>query len=80
MREDRHDLKKRNTLGSRLRLKRIETLLSAQEIAEEMGVCEDTIYKYERDNSMPDPFMIAKYVKLFNVSYDWLLYGDKKHG
>lgn len=49
---------------------------SQEELANRIGVSRQAVFKWESGVNMPDLEKIKKMVKLFNVSYDFLLNED----
>ena len=47
--------------------------LSQEELANRIGVSRQAVFKWESGSNMPDIDKIKKIVKLFNVSFDFLL-------
>lgn len=47
--------------------------LSQDELANRIGVSRQAVFKWESGSNMPDMDKIKKIVKLFNVSFDFLL-------
>ena len=47
--------------------------LSQEELANRIGVSRQAVFKWESGSNMPDMDKIKKIVKLFNVSFDFLL-------
>ena len=47
--------------------------LSQEELANKIGVSRQAVFKWESGSNMPDMDKIKKIVKLFNVSFDFLL-------
>lgn len=85
--EDRHSLLQRNTLGSRLKMCRLRNIMQPIEIADEIGITKQSLYRYERDERVPDAYTLERFAKLFQTSIEWLLRGDNniekegnKHG
>ena len=76
--EDKFDLLKRNTLGSRMKLKRKGLGISTDDMANKLHIGLRTLYKYENDGSLPDVYQLFTLAELFNVTFKWMLYGDKK--
>lgn len=52
--------------------------MSCNQISEELGVERKTLYTYRDGIRMPDACVLAKMCKLFKVSSDYILFGDKK--
>lgn len=56
------------------RIRQIRGIRTLEEFAEELGVKNPTIYRYETDR-IPDAEMLAQIAELASVSVDWLLTG-----
>ena len=67
------------TLGERLLNLRKEAHLSQEEVAEKLDVTRQTVSKWETDQSTPDFDKIVPLCKLYNISSDELLTGNKKN-
>jgi len=76
--EDKFELLKRNTLGSRMLMKRNEYSISRGVMAKKLNISIRTLWKYEHDESLPDPYQLFTLVKLYNVTFNWFLNGDNK--
>lgn len=61
--------------SEKLKSLRKEKSLSQEQVAEKLNVSRQTISKYETGDATPDIKKLDEMVKLFNVSYDYLL-GD----
>lgn len=66
------------SLGQRLTELRKSKKMSQEEVAEELSVTRQTISKWETDQSTPDFDKIIPLCKLFEISSDELLTGEKK--
>lgn len=66
-------------LGNRLYNLRKEKNLSQEEVAEKLGVTRQTISKWETDQSLPEYDKILPLCKLFHISTDELLTGNKNN-
>ncbi len=65
------------TIGQKLLELRKEKQLSQEEVAEKLNVTRQTISKWETDQSMPDFDKIIPLCKLYEISADELLTGNK---
>lgn len=67
------------TIGDRLKELRFKKGLSMDEMAKIIGVSSSSVIsRYENKQTKPKEKNIIKYADYFNVSVDWLKYGDKK--
>jgi transcriptional regulator with XRE-family HTH domain len=57
-----------------LRAARINKSLTQKEAANELGISKDTLAAYEKGKSFPDVRMIEKIEKLYNVTYNNILF------
>lgn len=62
-----------NKIAKRIRDARLEQKLTQQQLALLLGVSQDTISMWERGKSYPSIEYIIEFVKLFDVSSDYLL-------
>lgn len=62
-----------NTLGDRIRLVRGE--ISQTIFSEKIGITQNTLSRYERNQRVPDAQFIVDLCDSFNISTDWLLLG-----
>src|SRR5512136_1333585 len=66
------------TFGQRLRTARIRAgYYTAKAVAEEIGVTANTYYRYERDESKPSPYMLARLTEVLKVRAGELEDGDQ---
>lgn len=63
------------TIGERLKMIRTKENLLQKEVGTLCGVSMQTLSRYEKDARMPDNDFVKEFVKHFNVSTDWLLFG-----
>lgn len=66
------------TVGQRLRKKRIEYGYTMAELAKAIGVSKGNISSYESDRNIPHAKTLIKFSDCFNCSIDWILTG-KEH-
>ena len=64
-------------IGKKLKEARMETKLTQEQVAEEIGVSRQSISNWENEKSLPDIISVIKLSDLYNVSLDILLKGDK---
>lgn len=57
-----------------LRAARINKSLTQKEAANELGISKDTLAAYEKGKSFPNVRMIEKIEKLYNVTYNNILF------
>lgn len=62
-------------IGNRLKKLREEKRLKQSDLANKLGVSQQTISQYEKDIREPDPVMSKKIASFFDVSIDYL-YGN----
>ena len=65
-----------NKIGSFIQLCRKEKGMTQKDLAEQIGVSDKTISKWENNESLPDTENLIAIAKLFNVSIDFLV-GNK---
>ena len=61
------------TLGSAITALRKQKGMTQQELADYMGVSDKAVSKWERDQSLPDVYALARLADLFGVTVDQLL-------
>ena len=66
-----------NKIGKFIAKKRQEKAFTQESLAEELGISNRSISKWERGICLPDANNLAKLCKLFNVSYNELLSGEE---
>ena len=59
--------------SERIKELRLEKKLNQKSFAEQMGVKQSCVSKWERGETLPDAEMIILIVEFFNVSADYLL-------
>lgn len=67
-----------HTLGSAITALRKQKGMTQQELADYMGVSDKAVSKWERDQSLPDIYALAKMAHLFGVTVDQLLGTEPK--
>ena len=65
------------TLGTRIAALRRAKKLKQEDLAEMLGVSAQAVSKWENDQSCPDIYLIPSLAKIFNVTTDELLTGEK---
>ncbi|MBR6113253.1 MAG: helix-turn-helix transcriptional regulator [Bacilli bacterium] len=68
------------TLGERLMNLRKEKHLSQEEVADRLNVTRQTVSKWELDQSTPDFDKIVPLCKLYEISSEELITGNKPEG
>lgn len=53
---------------------RINLKLSAKEMADKLGISEDTLYKYEQGKATPDVKVVDKLLALTNLKYEDIIF------
>ena len=66
-------LKNGNGIGERLRRLRLDNDLTQAEVAQSIGVTQQTYSRYEGSNAKPDSDIIVKLCGLYGVTADYLL-------
>lgn len=61
------------TLGSAITALRKQKGMTQQELADYMGVSDKAVSKWERDQSLPDIYALARLADLFGVTLDELM-------
>ena len=64
------------TFQEKLFTLRKKNSLSQEELAQELGVTRQAVYKWESGNSSPEIDKIRAIARLFGVSFDYLLNDD----
>lgn len=59
--------------GERLKIVRNQAGLSQKSLAEQLYVTQQSVWKWEMNESSPNPETVAKIAEIFNVSADYLL-------
>lgn len=66
-------------LGKRLKEKRLQKGMTLEEVAKYVGAySRATVGNWERGKTIPKQYFLEKFSKLFNVSIDWIKYGEFK--
>ena len=63
-------------IGTRIRARRIEEGMKQEELAAALGVSPAAIGMYEQNRRSPGPKVLKKLCELWDVSADYLLYGN----
>ena len=71
--EGRQNQMKKNTMGMMIASKRKELGMTQLELAEQMGVTDKAVSKWERDLSYPDVNTIPRLAEIFGMSVDELM-------
>ncbi|WP_081701833.1 helix-turn-helix domain-containing protein [Oleidesulfovibrio alaskensis] len=58
------------------RIKQIRGRMPQKEFAATLGIAQNTLGGYERDERTPNAEVIVSIAKVFNISFDWLLTGE----
>jgi transcriptional regulator with XRE-family HTH domain len=66
----------KKTIGERLRMIRKKGNLLLKEAGATCGISAQTLSRYENNDRKPDYEFLGRFVKHFNVSADWLLFGE----
>jgi len=64
--------------GERLKMIRKESGFTQKSLANELFVSQQSVWKWEKNESSPNPETIAKMAQIFGVSTDYLLGRDEK--
>lgn len=68
-----------NNIGERLRLLRTRNNLSQEELARKLHLgSRSAISELETENRQLSPNMIRKYSEIFDVSADWIIFGQEE--
>lgn len=67
-------------MGLTLKAARVNTGLTQQDAAREIGISECTLSNYERGRSFPDVPTIKKIEEVYGVSYSELIFLPKDNG
>lgn len=59
--------------GEQLKMIRTQAGMSQKSLAEKLFVSQQSVWKWERNESSPNPETIAKIAGIFNISADYLL-------
>ena len=66
-----------NKIGSFIQLSRKEKGLTQKDLAEQIGVSDKTISKWENGNSVPDTAILNSLCEALDISVNELLSGEK---
>lgn len=66
------------TLGNRLKKLREKIEMEQKDVADKIGVKNNTLSQYESDKRQPDYDILQKLAKLYNVTIDYLITGDEQ--
>lgn len=64
------------TIGERLRMIRKKKNLLLKQVGDMCGITAQTLSRYEHNERKPDYEFLGHFVKHFNISSDWLLFGE----
>ena len=62
-----------DTLGKRLKIARGS--VTQQELSIQIGIAQNSLSRYERDEKIPDAKFIATFCNILAISPEWLLFG-----
>lgn len=65
-------------IGKKLKLARVQSGLTQENVAEKLNVSRQTISNWENENSYPDIIHVIELSNLYSISLDVLLKGDQK--
>ena len=65
-------------IGTFLKLLRKEKNLSQEQLAEQLGVSNRTVSRWENGNNMPDISLLSEIAEFYDVSIPELIYGERK--
>ncbi len=60
-------------LGNKIRELRKKANLTQKQLADKLGISEQSVAHYESNRRSPDPYMLRKIASLFDTSIDFLL-------
>ena len=75
--EDRYEMSKRDTIGSRIKSLRVKYNETREEVALALKLTTRKIRDYECDQRIPGLETIARYAKHYKVTLDYIVYGDR---
>jgi transcriptional regulator with XRE-family HTH domain len=64
------------SIGERLRMIRKKENLLLKQVGDICGITAQTLSRYENNERKPDYEFLGLFVKHFNISSDWLLFGE----
>ena len=65
-------------IGTFLKLLRKEKNLTQEQLAEQLGVSNRTVSRWENGNNMPDISLLSEIAEFYDVSIPELIYGERK--
>jgi transcriptional regulator with XRE-family HTH domain len=65
-------------IGTFLKLLRKENNLTQEQLAEQLGVSNRTVSRWENGNNMPDISLLSEIAEFYDVSIPELIYGERK--
>ncbi|MBR0653383.1 helix-turn-helix transcriptional regulator [Roseomonas terrae] len=65
--------------GLRLKAARLALGLSAEKLAEAIGVTRGALTAYENGQNMADPIAMARLMRRFGISMEWIYAGEIRH-
>ena len=65
-------------IGAFLKLLRKEKNLTQEQLAEQLGVFNRTVSRWENGNNMPDISLLSEIAEFYDVSIPELIYGERK--
>lgn len=65
--------------GLRLKAARLALGLSAEKLAEAIGVTRGALTAYENGQNMADPLAMARLMRRFGISMEWIYAGEIRH-
>ena len=65
-------------IGAFLKLLRKEKNLTQEQLAEQLGVSNRTVSRWENGNNMPDISLLSEIAEFYDVSIPELIYGERK--
>ena len=65
-------------IGTFLKLLRKEKNLTQEQLAEQLGVSNRTVSRWENGNKMPDISLLSEIAEFYDVSIPELIYGERK--
>lgn len=74
---DRYELQQKCTLGSRIKLLRINSNVSREELSDYLGISTKVLYNYENDITVPSVKTLGKMALMFHVTTDYIIIGKK---
>lgn len=62
-----------------LKAARVNAGLSQTKVAEALGICTNTVYKWECGKAYPDALRIKEIEKLYGISYNEIIFLPRKN-